>query len=38
VVILRIHVVPNAKFDVGGGEHRGAIKIKLRVRAVTGLS
>jgi len=46
VTILRVHVVPNAKFDrvvgelatasVSRGGHGGAIKIKLRAPAVEG--
>jgi uncharacterized protein (TIGR00251 family) len=33
---LRFHIVPNAKIDKVAGEHGGAIKIKLRARAVEG--
>ena len=33
---LRFHIVPNAKIDKVAGEHDGAIKIKLRARAVEG--
>lgn len=33
---LRVHVVPNAKINKVVGEHGGAIKIKLRARAVEG--
>ncbi len=33
---LRVHVVPNAKADKVGGEHGGAIKVKLRAPAVEG--
>ena len=36
MAILRIHVVPNAKSDCVVGEHRGAVKIKLRAPAVEG--
>src|SRR5215468_7713526 len=36
MVILRVHVVPNAKSDCVVGEHGGAIKIKLRAPAVEG--
>jgi uncharacterized protein (TIGR00251 family) len=33
---LRFHIVSNAKSDKGGGEHGGAIKIKLRAPAMEG--
>ena len=33
---LRVHIIPNAKIDNVVGEHGGAIKIKLRARAVEG--
>ena len=33
---LRVRIVPNAKIDKVVGEHRGAIKIKLRTQAVEG--
>jgi uncharacterized protein (TIGR00251 family) len=33
---VRVHVVPNARHDAIVGEHGGAIKIKLRARAVEG--
>jgi uncharacterized protein len=33
---LRFHIAPNAKIDKVMGEHGGAIKIKLRARAVAG--
>lgn len=36
MAILRVHVIPNAKRDCIVGEHRGAIKIKLRAPAVEG--
>ena len=36
MTILRVHVVPNAKSDSVVGEHGGAVKIKLRARAVEG--
>ena len=36
MTILRVHVVPNAKFDGVVGEYGGAIKIKLRAPAVEG--
>jgi uncharacterized protein (TIGR00251 family) len=36
MVVLRFHVVPNAKIDSVIGEHGDAIKIKLRAAAVEG--
>ena len=36
MTILRVHIVPNAKIDCVVGEHGGAVKIKLRARAVEG--
>jgi uncharacterized protein (TIGR00251 family) len=36
MAILRVHVVPNAMSDYVMGEHRGAVKIKLRAPAVEG--
>ena len=36
MAILRVHVVANARSDAIVGVHGGAIKIKLRARAVEG--
>jgi uncharacterized protein (TIGR00251 family) len=36
VTTIRVHVIPNAKVDKVVGEHRDAIKIKLRAPAVEG--
>jgi hypothetical protein len=36
MMMLCVHVVPNAKIDKVAGEHGGAIKIKLRAAAVDG--
>jgi hypothetical protein len=36
MAIVRFHVVPNAKSDVVVGQHRDAIKIKLRAPPVEG--
>jgi hypothetical protein len=33
---LHVHIIPNARIDKVVGEHRGAIKIKLRAPAVEG--
>jgi len=33
---IRVHIIPNAKVDKVVGEHRDAIKIKLRAPAVEG--
>jgi uncharacterized protein (TIGR00251 family) len=35
-MIVRVHVIPNAKIDKVVGEHGDAIKIKLRAPAVEG--
>jgi uncharacterized protein (TIGR00251 family) len=35
-MIIRVHVIPNAKIDKVVGEHGDAIKIKLRAPAVEG--
>jgi uncharacterized protein (TIGR00251 family) len=35
-MIIRVHVIPNAKIDKVVGEHGDAVKIKLRAPAIEG--